>query len=85
MIGKAVTWLVGDIKEKHIDYVLVASVSLFIFWQGYLTSDEAYKYVNPYVLFWTKGLVGGVAAMATGLKALRMNTKNESKTNENTQ
>ena len=73
MIGRFVTWLVGDIKDKHIDYVLVASVSLFIFWQGYLTSDEAYKYCNAYLLFWIKGLVGGIAAMATGLKALRMN------------
>lgn len=82
MIGKLVTWLIGDIKDKHIDYVLVASVALFIFWQGYLTSDEAYKYVNPYLLFWTKGLVGGVAAMATGLKALRMNTKNNENENK---
>lgn len=37
----------------------------------YLSGEEAYKYVNPELLFWLKALIGSTIAGLSGLKAFR--------------
>lgn len=54
-----------------IDGVLYTSTALFIFSQGYFTGDDAYKYVNPYVLFWIKYIIGSFASCSAALKMYR--------------
>lgn len=58
-------------QTMWIDGALYASAALFVFSQGYFTSDEAYKYINPFVLFWIKYIIGGCSAVCVGLKAYR--------------
>lgn len=58
-------------SNSTLDAILYTSTALFIFSQGYFTGDDAYKYVNPYVLFWLKYIIGGLAACSAGLKAYR--------------
>lgn len=58
-------------SDMWIDSVLYVSIGVFTFMQGYLSSDEAYKYINPYYLFWMKLVVGSCAAGAASLKMYR--------------
>lgn len=53
------------------DGVLYVTLGVFVFLQGYFSSEEAYKYVNPFMLFWLKAFVGGIAAGAGALKMYR--------------
>lgn len=53
------------------DGILYVTLGVFVFLQGYFSSEEAYKYVNPFLLFWLKGTVGGIAAGAGALKMYR--------------
>jgi hypothetical protein len=73
-------------KDMWIDGVLYSCIALFGFLQAYFTSEESYKYVNPYVLFWIKGAVGSAGAVAGALKMFRSTTfadhQKESKTNQ---
>jgi hypothetical protein len=41
------------------------------FQQGYLSSEDAYKYMNPHLLFFSKFLIGSMAAGAGALKMSR--------------
>lgn len=54
-----------------IDGALYACVAFFTFGQNFLTSDEAYKYLNPYFLFWLKFTFGGIGQIALALKLFR--------------
>lgn len=42
--------------------------------QEFLSSEEAYKYVNPHVLFWTRMFLGSSVAGFNALKAFRSMT-----------
>ncbi len=69
-------------KKKNsstVDAILYTSTALFIFTQGYFTGDDAYKYVNPYVLFWLKYIIGGLAASSAALKMYRSTSFAESR------
>ena len=58
-------------KDMWIDAVLYCCMGLFAFMSTYLSSDDAYKYVQPYVLFYAKFFVGCGAAVAGALKMFR--------------
>jgi hypothetical protein len=61
-------------KKKDLSYTdatLYVSVAVFVFLQGVLSSEEAYKYCNPYLLFWCKAVVGSCAAGAGARKMYR--------------
>lgn len=77
-IGKIYDWLaVRFMKPVVFDGTLYASIAIFVFMQGFLSSDEAYKYCNPYLLFWSKFLVGSIAAGVGALKMFRSNSYSE--------
>lgn len=40
----------------------------------YISTEEAYKYCNPLVLFWLKVTIGSCVSGANGLKAYRSMT-----------
>lgn len=68
MIRKSVTWLL-NVPPVMIDGLLYTLVAMFVAAQGIFTSEEAYKYVNPYALFWGKSTL---AIFGAGLAALKM-------------
>ena len=73
--------------DTRLDSVLVVSVAVFVFWQGYFSSTDSYKYCNVYLLFWLKGIIGAIAAGATALKGYRSSSfsdyKNSAKNIDN--
>ena len=62
------------IKPVHIDGALYVAIAVFLAVQSYFTSEEAYKYVNPYAIFWIKGICAVVGAGAGALKMFRSRT-----------
>ncbi len=61
-------------KPVVIDGILWVSIALFTCMQSMLTTEEAYKYCNPTVLFWMKFGVACCGASAGSLKAFRSTT-----------
>lgn len=51
-----------------VDATLYACIGMFMFQQGFLSSDDSYKYVNPYILFWLKFTIGSAGAAAGSIK-----------------
>lgn len=70
MTRKALTWLV-NVPPVFIDGTLYTLVAMFVALQGIFSSEEAYKYVNAYALFWGKSVVSVLAAGLTALKMFR--------------
>ena len=64
-------WLFSPVT---VDGFLWVSIALFGCMQSMLSNDDAYKYVNPVVLFWTKFTVACLGASAAALKAFRSTT-----------
>lgn len=64
----------NQLKPVVIDGVLWVSIALFACMQAMLTTEEAYKYCNPTVLFWMKFVVACCGASAGSLKAFRSTT-----------
>ena len=68
-------WATGKIKFNAtaviIDGVLYVCIALFNFLETYFSSDESYKYISPWVLFWLKAIIGGLGAVAGALKMYR--------------
>lgn len=58
-------------KPVFLDGLLYVLIAVFIFEQEFLSSDEAYKYVSPYVIFWSKFIIGTSAAATQALKMFR--------------
>lgn len=54
-----------------IDGTLYVCIVAFAFIQNYFTSDDSYKYVSPYFLFWMKFAVGLMGTIAGALKMFR--------------
>ena len=65
-----------------LDGFLWVMLSVFVTIQTIFTSEEAYKYVNPYTLFWIKSVTGVMAAATGSLKAFRSTSYSRSITNE---
>lgn len=57
-----------------IDGILYTTGAMFIFSQGYFSTEEAYKYCSPTMLFWIKFTLGALASGAAGLKGFRSMT-----------
>jgi hypothetical protein len=55
--------------EQKVNGALYLLIGIFGASQAAFGSDEAYKYVNPYVLFWTRTLSGIALA---GVSAAKM-------------
>lgn len=51
-----------------IDALLYACIGMFMFQQGFLSSDDSYKYVDAFFLFWLKFAIGSLGAAAGSLK-----------------
>ena len=77
MIAKALNWLIGDLKSVHLDGLLYVLIAVFGAMQLTLTSDEVYKYANPYFIFYAKAVVGCGAAAVGALKMFRSNSFSE--------
>lgn len=54
-----------------IDGLLYAGIAVFPSLITYFSSDDAYKYCNPYFLFWLKGALVAGASICGGLKMFR--------------
>jgi hypothetical protein len=62
------------ISSVLIDGTLYVLIAVFGVMQAMFTSDEAYKYVNPHILFWGKAIVGIAASAVGALKMFRSTT-----------
>lgn len=87
MIARFIKWILGDldaVTPAQLDGFLLTMCAIFVFQQGMLSSEEAYKYHNPTVLYHLKFFVGSLAAGAMALKTFRYipGTRNENKTTE---
>lgn len=71
MKRQIINWL---FKPVTVDGFLWVSIALFTCMQSMLSNDDAYKYVNATVLFWTKFAVACGAACTGALKAFRSTT-----------
>ncbi len=58
-------------KPVVIDGLLWVLIAVCACAQQMLTGEEAYKYVNPYVLFWLNAVIACVGAGAGALKMFR--------------
>lgn len=70
LLPKFQTYLQG-VKPVVVDGMIITLLSGFVFSQMSFSTEECYKYVNAFVLFWVKYGFGLGAAMLTGLKAFR--------------
>jgi len=88
MIAKFIKWMLGDmnaVTPAQLDGFLLTTAAIFLFQQGMLSSEDSYKYLPPYVLYFCKFFIGSLAAGAMALKTFRANpgkteTKNEKET-----
>lgn len=74
MIARILNWLIGDLKPVHLDGLLYILIAVFGAMQLTLTSDDVYKYCNPYFVFYAKSIVGICAAAVGALKMFRSNS-----------
>jgi hypothetical protein len=58
-------------NRLHIDGWLYFGNAVGAAFLTYISSEEAYKYINPLVLFWLKAGVGSMMAGFNGIKAYR--------------
>jgi hypothetical protein len=59
------------IPVMWVDALIVFLVAMLTTMATAFTSEEAYKYVNPFVLFWTKICVGSFASGLVALQSFR--------------
>lgn len=57
------------IGEIWLGGVLIVVLAFCTAAQGYLTSDEAFKFVGPKTLFWLKGAIVTAGGIALALKS----------------
>lgn len=65
-------------KPVVIDGTLYVCIATFVYIQSFFTSDESYKYVSPYFLFWMKFAVGLLGTIAGALKMFRSTSYSDS-------
>lgn len=70
LLPKAQDYMMA-IRPVTIDGLIVTFLGGFIYSQSYLASEEAFKYVEPYLLFWFKYGFGLGAAVLIALKSFR--------------
>lgn len=76
---KLIKWAVEllAVPPVVIDGALYVFIAVFGAIQAILTSDECYKYMNPYAIFYAKAFAGVGLAAAGALKMFRSNTYSE--------
>lgn len=67
----------GGLKPVVIDGFLYVVIAVCGFAEATLTSDDVYKYMNPFLVFYTKWIVGMIGAGATALKMFRSTSYSE--------
>lgn len=67
----------GGLKPVVIDGFLYVVIAVCGFAEATLTSDDVYKYMNPFLVFYTKWMVGMLGAGATALKMFRNTSYSE--------
>jgi len=60
-----------SVPPVFIDGTLYVLIAVFGTVQSMFTTEEAYKYVPPYVLFWGKSVLGTMLAAVSALKMFR--------------
>ena len=68
---KTLTLWYRMISPANIDLTLYIMCAVFGAQQALLSGDDAYKYINPYVLYWMKFAVTSLAAGALAAKMYR--------------
>lgn len=68
----------GGLKPVHVDGVLYVCIAVFVALQTWISSDDAFKYVNPYVIFYSKGVCAIMGAGAGALKMFRSTAYSDS-------
>ena len=71
VIVKTVFPLYTKAIPENVDAFLYTCLGMLTAFQAGLSGETAYKYVNPYVLFWFQLLVVTVSGGALALKAYR--------------
>lgn len=74
------TWIVnkyGNTKPVVIDGFLYVVIAVCGTITAIMTSDEVYKYMNPYVVFYVKGVNEILCAASTALKMYRSTSYSE--------
>lgn len=74
MIARFINWLAGTITAAQLDGALYISIAVCGAVQTFFSSDEAYKYINPYILFYIKCSAGIILAAVGALKMFRSTT-----------
>lgn len=67
----------GGLKPVVIDGFLYVIIAVCGFAEATLTSDDVFKYMNPYLVFYIKWIVGMLGAGATALKMFRSTSYSE--------
>lgn len=61
----------GQVSPVFLDGFLYMLIAVFGAVQGYLSLDDAAKWINPQVLFWLKGIVVVCLTSVTSVKMYR--------------
>lgn len=64
----------GWVRPVHVDGALYVSIALFAFQEAFISSENIYKYVNPYLIFYAQWFFGSLAAAAGAMKMFRSNS-----------
>jgi len=57
-----------QVSRRHVNLWLYFGIAYFTAWTGFLSTDEAAKYVEPERLFWLRGFCTTGAAGLLGIK-----------------
>lgn len=68
----------GTVKPVHVDGVLYVCIAAFVALQTWVSSDESFKYINPYIIFYAKGFCAIAGATAGALKMFRSTSYSDS-------
>lgn len=71
MISRFINWICAGITPIQLDGTLYILIAVFGTVQTMFSSDEAYKYIPPYFLFWIKSFSGVALAGVGALKMFR--------------
>lgn len=75
-----INWVIkryGNMKSVVIDGFLYVVIAVCGFAEATLTSDDIFKYMNPYCVFYSKWIMGMIGAGATALKMFRSTSYSE--------
>lgn len=70
------------LKPVYVDGFLYVLIALFGAMEATFTSDEAYKYFNPYFLYYSKEIIIWLLAIVTALKMFRSTSFGDHKDEE---